>query len=242
MRTVFFILVLTNALFFAWSRWSSAAGESQLLNQQLRPEAIRLLKPEQVASAAKRPELGKVSACLEMGAFSPGDVARVEQLLQPLSPKLEQRRVDELAGYWVFMPPQPSRQVASQKIAELKRLGIDDFFVVQDDPRFRLAISLGVFRSEDAAKVRLEEVRVKGVRSAQLAPRETQVQKVFFVVRDVPEVLGVRLNEVRQGFPGVELRECGTAEKPARLPNAAPASPRPDERRVEDRFAEPEAG
>ena len=33
------------------------------------------------------------------------------------------------------------------------------------------------------------------------------------VVRDVPEPLASRLNELRQGFPGTELKECQPEEK-----------------------------
>src|SRR4051812_10664810 len=55
MRIVFFVLLLVNAAFFAWSWFAQAAsGESQLVQQQLHPEAIRLLTPEQVTKAAKQ--------------------------------------------------------------------------------------------------------------------------------------------------------------------------------------------
>jgi hypothetical protein len=116
------------------------------------------------------------------------------------------------------MPPQRNRQGANQKVAELKRLGVDEYFVVQDDPDFRFAISLGVFKSAEAARSRLEQLRAKGVRSARVGSRETQVQRVFFTVRDVPEPVVGKLNELRQGFPGAELKECQPEEK-----RAAPA-------------------
>jgi SPOR domain len=268
MRIVFFVLLVANLAFFAWSWLARAAsGESQLLEQQLRPDAIRLLTPEQVAkaaakqvpaparqaaprpaepeAAAKAPESSapssapaakaaetqaaarpaeavKVAACMELGAFNPADLAKVEQALGTLAlgPRLSQRRVDETAGFWVYLPPQPNRQGANRKVAELRKLGVEEFFVVQDDPEFRFAISLGVFKSRDAARSRLAELRAKGVRTARIGARETQVPKVFFTVREVPEPVAARLNELRQAFPGAELKECAPVEK-----RAGPAAP-----------------
>jgi hypothetical protein len=195
MRIVFFVLLLGNAAFFAWSWFAQASGESQLVQQQLHPEAIRLLTPEQLAKAAKpvpapakqtaqappkppeaeaakAPQAGKtadtqaaakpaetvkVAACMELGAFNPVEAPKVEQALVPLAlgPRLSQRRVDETAGFWVFLPPQANRQGANRKVAELKKLGVGEFFVVQDDPELRYAISLGVFKSREAARSRI---------------------------------------------------------------------------------------
>ncbi len=204
------------------------------MEQQLNPQAITLLGPEQLSAlAAERakqvaarpkpppppPPQPKVAvaACLELGAFNLGEVARVQQLLEPLAlgAKLSQRRAEEIASYWVFMPPQGSRQAANRKSAELKKLGVEDFFVLQEDPKLRFAISLGIFKTEEAAQARLAELRKKGVRTARVAPRETPVQKVYFTVREVPEALASRLNELRQRLPGSELKDCPPEEKRA---------------------------
>ena len=235
MRTVFFLLLAANLGFLAWSYFGGRGStEAQLMEQQLNPQAITLLGPEQLSAlAAERakqvaarpkplpppppPPKVAVAACLELGAFNPGEVARVQQLLEPLAlgAKLSQRRAEEIASYWVFMPPQGSRQAANRKSAELKKLGVEDFFVLQEDPKSRFAISLGIFKTEEAAQARLAELRKKGVRTARVGPRETQVQKVYFTVREVPEALASRLNELRQGFPGSELKDCPPEEKRA---------------------------
>jgi hypothetical protein len=113
------------------------------------------------------------------------------------------------------MPPQNTRQAANRKSAELKKLGVEDFFIVQEDSKFKFAISLGIFKTEEAAKVRLAELRERGVRSAQVVTRETPIQRVHFIIRDVPEALAAKLAEVRQGFPGTELKVCPPEEKRA---------------------------
>jgi hypothetical protein len=227
-RIVFFLLVLANLGFLAWVYFGAASEEPQLMGQQLNPQAIRVLNAEQLAALAaerakqtaeraKAPPKVVLAACLELGAFNLGDVPRVQQLLEPLAlgSKLSQRREQEIAGYWVFFPPQRNRQAANQKAAELRKLGVEDFFMVQEDPKFRFAISLGVFKTEEAAQARLAELRAKRVRTARVGPRETPVQKIYFAVREVPETTVSRLNELRQSFPGSELKDCSTEEKRA---------------------------
>ena len=228
MKTVSLLLLLANLGFFAWIYFGAgrASDEPQLMEQQFNPQAIRLLRADQVAALAaervkqtpervKSPPKVTLAACLELGAFGLGDAARVQQALEPLGlgSRLSQRRAEEVASYWVFMPPQRNRQAANQKAAELRKLGVEDFFIVQEDPNFRFAISLGVFKTEEAARARLAELRTKGVRTARVGPRETSVQKVYFAVREVPDALVSRLNDLRQSFAGSELKDCPAEEK-----------------------------
>jgi len=228
-RIVFFLLLLANLAFFAWAYFGSgrASEESQLLEQQLNPQDISLLTGDQIAKLAAerakqadRPKAGPKAppvACIEFGAFSPAEVSRVQQAFEPLAlgTRLSQRRAEEVASYWVFIPPLRSRQSANQKAAELKKLGVEDFFIVLEDAKFRFAISLGVFKTEEAAQSRLAEVRTKGVRTARVGPKETSVQKVYFAIREAPEALVAKLNDLRSGFPGTELKECAPDEKRA---------------------------
>lgn len=149
-------------------------------------------------------------ACMEWGSFSPQDATRAEQRLEPLAlgARLAQYRGEETAGWWVFIPPQPNRATAQKKAAELKKLGVDDYFVVQEDGKLRWALSLGVFRTEEAARARLEALRVRGVRSAQVGRRESRVPKVWFQVRTVDGALNARLQEIARDFEGATLHDC----------------------------------
>ena len=219
MRTVFFILMLANVAFFAFARSGSGAeanGDAQIIGQQLNREKIRLLTPEQVSALTRKPEPPKVATvCLEWGAFVGGDAARAGQALEPLGlgAKLTQRRQEDVAGFWVYIPPLASRQIATQKAGELKRLGVDEYFVVPDDPKWRNAISLGVFKTEEAAKARRDAVHAKGVKSAIIGAREMQLSKTYFQLREADSTLAAKLNELKQGFAGTEVRECAPDEK-----------------------------
>jgi hypothetical protein len=223
MRTLFFILALANAVLFAYVWFGSAAradSDAQIMSQQLDPGKIRLLRPEQAIALERKPEPPKAPAavagvCLEWGAFADAEVARAQKALEPLAlgPKLSQRRQENAAGFWVYIAPLASRQVATQKAVELKRLGVDDYFVVTEDPKWRNAISLGVFKTEDAAKARLAVLHAKGVKSAAVAVREAQTGKTYFQVHDADPDLAAKLNELKQEFAGSELNECAAEDK-----------------------------
>jgi len=125
-----------------------------------------------------------------------------------LAARLAQYRGEETAGWWVHMPPQGNRANALRKAAELRKLGVQDFFVVQDAGPNQWALSLGVFTTAEAAKAHLAALQEKRDRSAVISPRETRVPKVWFQVRDADAALQARLGELARGFEGATLHDC----------------------------------
>jgi hypothetical protein len=233
MRVLFLLLLLANLGFLAWAQFFGGDSEQRdprPLKQQVAADQVRILSARELGALpqarpeAAKPEVAKPAAdaepraCVEWGSFTVTDAARAEKSLEPLAlgARLAQRRVEETAGWWVYIAPQGNRPTAAKKAAELKSIGIEDYFIVLEEGRWRWALSLGVFKSEEAANARLAMLRAKGVRTAQLAQRETQVQKVLFQVRGVDAALGARLEELAQGFPGSELKGCPAPDAAAR--------------------------
>ena len=229
MRALFLLLLAASLGFFAWARFLAApdpAIDPQPLAQQIEPEKLRVVQENELATtpppAAPKPKPGPAPAapepaplaCLEWGSFSPADAVRAEQRLEPLAlgARLAQHRGEETAGWWVFIPPQPNRAAAQRKAAELKKLGVDEYFIVQEEGRQRWALSLGVFRAEDAAQAHLEALRAKGVKSAVIGQRETRVPKVWFQARTVEPALHARLQEIAREFEGATLHECAARQ------------------------------
>lgn len=232
MRTAFLFLLLANLAFYAWSRYLAppAAGtDPRPLTQQIQPGALRILTPAEIsAMAAARskpaPAAAPVSkpatatpatppstvACLEWGPLDPTDAVRAAQALAPLDlgSRLSQRSASEASTWWVFIPPQASLQAAQKKAAELKALGIDDYYIVPDAGPDQWAISLGVFRSEASAQARLDALRAKKVHSAQVAQRPAKGEKLWYEIRQVDAPLRAKLQQLVQGFAGSELQEC----------------------------------
>jgi len=238
MRGLFLLLVLANLAAYAWWRYGSPADsglDRQPLARQIEPEKLKIVPPAELAAPPARKPVASppaasaaappappvaapaaaasapaLLACLEWGSFTLTDAPRAEKLLEPLAlgTRLAQRRTEETAGWWVFMPPQGNRQAALKKAAELKNLGIDEFFVVPDEGPYRWAVSLGVFRNEDAARARLAALRAQGVRTAQVGPREMVVPKLWLQVSAVDAATEARLKEAAAQIEGSELRPC----------------------------------
>jgi hypothetical protein len=218
MRTVFLLLVAANLALFAWFQYYSpaeSAADPEPARRQLNPDKIRLLEGKELKSlATARPKppatQAAPSACIEWGGFAIAEAPKAEQALAPLAlgARLTQRRSEETAGWWVFIPPQGSRPGALKKTAELKSLGIEEFFILQDAGKMQWAVSLGVFSTEEAAKSRLEALRARGVRSAQTGERDTQVAKIWFQLRNGDAAQQAGLRETVQGFPGTDVRDC----------------------------------
>ena len=227
MRTAFLILLLANVGLFAWWRYGSpldAAADPAPLARQIEPEKLKVVspkdlpppspaKPVAVAKPEPPPPPPVALKCLEWGSFTVADAPRAEKTLEPLAlgPRLGQRRTEETAGWWVSIPPQKvanPRQAALRKAAELRNLGIEDYFIVQEEGQHRWALSLGVFRTEEAAQARLAALRAQGVRSAVVGARETVVPKVWLQVKGVDAALEAKLKELTVQVESTELRPC----------------------------------
>jgi len=68
---------------------------------------------------------------------------------------------------------------------------------VQEEGDHRWAVSLGVFRSAEAAQARLAALRGQGVRTAEVGPRDTVAAKVWYQVTSVDAPLQARLRTSR---------------------------------------------
>lgn len=211
MRTLFLVLVLVNLTFFAWMRYfpPSEASADVMLARQNEPEKLKIVPPPEGAPAGPTPRLGALAGCLEWGSFPLSDFARAEKALEPLAlgTRLGHRRSEEIANYWVFIPPQGSRQAALKKAAQLKALGVEDYFIVGEESDSQWALSLGIFRTAEAAQAKLAALREQGVRSAMVGPRET-APKLWLQVRGIDAALEAKLKEIAREIDGSELRPC----------------------------------
>ena len=219
MRTLFFILVLANLVFFAWhsgymGNGDAPKGEGERLAQQYQADKIRILTQEEakkLAEAAKN----RLLACVEWGTFPTAEAEKAAEALAELGIgiRLTARKVEETAGWWVFLPPQGNKPNADKKVDELKRLNVVDFFIVQDDGPNKFAISLGVFRTEEAAKNYLAGLVAKGVKTAQAGERETKVSKTAFRLSGLDNAASAKFEAIKKDFPGHDARECAADDK-----------------------------
>jgi hypothetical protein len=215
MRLFVFLLILANIGLYAWGqgylgKTDESVAEPARMTQQVAPEKMQLVSKAEadrlviVAKAAAR------RLCMEWGLFGQTDTERVQALIEPLGlgARLSIKRIEETAGFWVFFPPQGNKANADKKVEEIKKLGVTDYFVVTEEGANKFAVSLGVFRTQDAANKYLTGLSDKGVKTAKVGARPTQVQKTAFTMKELDGQAVARLEGWKNDFPGAELKAC----------------------------------
>jgi hypothetical protein len=235
LKFIFWSLLAANAALFAYGQgylghFSGNEREPARLRNQLNGGRLTLVSAERAngaagasaaagaadtagsPAAAAKPAPPQLLACLEIGNFVMADARRFEAQLAPLGLGDRQARHNlpgtEVSSYIVFVPPQGSKEAADKKAAELKQLGVTNYFVMSDNSAMRWAISLGVFKTEPAAQNLLAALQKQGVRSAKLAPRMSGSKLLAYQFRDVDATLKGKLEQLRAGHPGTEARAC----------------------------------
>jgi hypothetical protein len=217
MRLLFFILLLANVIAFAYTRYveSRPGADAQIALLQISPDKVKLLKPGAPPAAPKdkaAPAPLQPLACLEWGIFAAEDTARAAAALAKLNlgDKLSQRDTGD--GFRVYIPPMKTKADADKKAAEVRALGITDFYIVQDNEQLRNAISLGAFKTEEAANNHLAQLRQKGIRSAVIGSRGAMSS--VFVIRDPGDAIAAKIAELKVEFPAATLKAAPCTDAP----------------------------
>jgi hypothetical protein len=216
MRTLVVFLLLAN-LALAGYLWldSASSGEGMRLKEQVQPDKIKLLSPQEVAALGPSKAAALANVCLEWGPFGEIERARALVDIEPLGlgKLVSQRRIETPTAWWVFLPPFATKAAADKRAAELKAAGHKDAFVV-DGGTQRLAISLGAFRTEDAANAQLAELTKLGITGAKVGPRQQVVLQSLIVIRDPQQPVIAKLRDLTPAYPAAETK-IGDCEKPA---------------------------
>jgi hypothetical protein len=220
MKFFFWILLLANAGLFAYRQgyletMMPSSREPARMANQLNADKVKLVPAVDAgaatAAAAKKAD---VWACTEVGNFNTGDAKRFESRLAglPLDGRVSQRGIQEVVSHMVYIPPLGDKEGADKKVDELRRMGIDDVYIIQDDSNLRWGISLGVFKLEEGARAHLADLARKGVRSARIAPHSVTTSMVAFQIRDLDADLKARIDKIKEDFPRQEIRNCNRPE------------------------------
>jgi len=231
MRALFWILLSANVIFFAMMQWGGQlTGDEHAVQAQpaLHEDKITLLNipqsnpiaalPAQAPTAtpngiSAQPVVRTDTLCFEWGEFSGTDLARATTALSalPLGEKLSQRQVEYNIGYWVYIPPAKDKAALDKKIAQLKTLGVKEHFIVQEAGPWLNSISLGVFKTQEAAQNFFEELRTRGVRSAQVGERASKLKMTVFVLKGLDAATEAGLIEIQKDFAGSDLKKIPCA-------------------------------
>lgn len=219
MRLVFFVLLLINIVLYPFVAGlvggSRDGREPQRMSSQIRPERIRVLASDGAARPVVAPPLapvaGEPAACRALSGLAREQVdavaARIRE--QQVAVQLAESEQTETTSWWVNVPDLVTRQQAERKQAELRALGVRDMIVMADpvDPQ-KLAVSLGLFKTEAAARELLAMLAGKGVRSARISPREGKAGRFQISLRGTVPAIDALLAGVRESVGDAEPTEC----------------------------------
>jgi len=206
LRIGFFLLVLANLVFFAWTQGylggSDENREPQRLEQQLHADKLRVVR-----QAAQPSAKAEEKACRIINGLTPANAealqaaataAGIETRVQPLAePPLHLVIIGDLAN----------KAAADKKIAELTRLGVQEHNLVALDGG-RYEIVLARFPVEAAAREFLQGMAKRGIKSARVDAREQPAPKVRIETRGPASILLQQLPKLIAPYAEATIGEC----------------------------------
>nr|WP_145549365.1 SPOR domain-containing protein [Variovorax boronicumulans] len=190
LRTTALALLCANGAYFAWSQGLLApvglapesAREPQRLEQQIRPEALRVApaapaapEPEPAVPAAPAPAASQAEtpapavACLQTGPFDNAQAQALRQALGAGGVPASAWSLEPIAppDRWiVYMGRYNDADALEKKRAELRALRVDTAPITQ--AALAPGLSLGVFSTQEAANDHLAQLTRRGVRTARV--------------------------------------------------------------------------
>lgn len=185
-----------------------AAAKSEAASASV-PESA----PEKAPDAApeKPAETKTAEACLVLGDVSVEDAERLEKTLAEKLPDFKARRTatkEAVASYWVHIPPLASKKDVEAKVAELKKLQVQEYFVIQESGPNNHAISLGLFSTRDAADNYLETLRGKKVKSARVIEKNAKPASTTFEISGTESSLDALRQSISEVLPESRPTAC----------------------------------
>ncbi|MGI4847957.1 MAG: SPOR domain-containing protein [Janthinobacterium lividum] len=230
LKILFALLLGVNAVLYGlhagfFDALVPSGREPVRLQRQLHPERLKIgLPPPALSPAEVTPEsAAKVAtkatavapalvACTEIGNFLASDASRFEARLARLEiPQQPSRReFRDGMNYMVMLPPAGGKEGADRKLLELRGKGITDFFVIQENTPRRWGISLGLFKSEEAANAHAAEMAKKGLGGTRVIVYNAGVVKTVYQLRNLEPQMVTGIERMLSGFPKQEMRACNS--------------------------------
>lgn len=216
LRLIVLVLLVANGLYFAWSQGHLLAvglgpaqqAEPQRVAQQIRPEAIRVLRADDARRLdANAAGAARAAECLQAGPLEETQANTLRPLLEAwpagswsLEPAVE-------PPHWiVYMGKYASPELLDRKKAELRQRGV--LFEALSNPALEPGLSLGGFATEGDARRQLDALTDRGVRTARVVQERPEVRGQRLTLPAVDDALRPRLDELKTALNGRPLRAC----------------------------------
>ncbi len=227
MRLAFLLLLLINIALWPFASGMLTLGndgaEPLRLTSQIDPERIRIvpvgggaaapvvaIAPVVASEPASDAEVTPAAVCRVLTGFTREQadpfVARAREAYPAV--QVTESEQPGSPSWWVHIPDLATRQLADRKQAELRALGVREMALMPDADGQKFAISLGLFKTETAAKELMSSLNGQGVRSARIAMREGKAGRLRVELRGSDTELTALLAEPQATVEGVEAADC----------------------------------
>jgi hypothetical protein len=223
MRLIVLLLLLLNVGLYAYFNMNQLAPAPVTANKEINPEKLIVVSQEALdamptnepASAmianesTSFPQVSEpvTTTCYTWGNFTQTNLPAAQVVLARLGLqseiKQEQVAIEE-RRFWVYYPPLKSAELAESKAAEIRALGVQELYIVQDS-QWRNAISFGLFQDEQLASSLLNELQNKGVKNATKALRSTGKSLSSLLIKAVSLEAATELQKIKPEFVGTDL-------------------------------------
>ena len=219
MRSLILMMLLGNIGLYAYfnrTLFLPAPASQQLA--EIEPEKVVIFNPQQIEALPKKAAVAPpalildpiVTTCHEWGVFTGANQTRAEQAIKALglSFTVTPQSSSQAKRFWVYRQPLPNAEAAQAKVVELKALGVEDLFVVQE-PKWKFAISFGVFEDEQLATKLLNDLKAKGVKNVTKSIRNQGKEAASFKIMGLTESNLQAVEKLQPDFPEATLNEVG---------------------------------
>lgn len=210
MRIWLWLLVLLNVGLLVYFNMDTLVPRAQVVQKEVNPEKLKLLMDDDFNTLQKKAFVASAIAatsCYKWGKFTSSNLAAAQEVIEGLG--LEAELIQDTSTqqgnrFWIYYPPLANAGLAKRKADEIRRLGVDELYIVQGT-RWRNAISFGLFAEESLATALLKELKSKGVRSAVKSLRKQGEYTGSLLAKNLTSENAVALYKVRPEFVGTEV-------------------------------------
>jgi hypothetical protein len=231
MRLFVWLLVLLNVGLFAYFNMDLISPKPASTDHSIQSEKLKILSEKDLAAMPKKDALAAANtaapltntaaqvsvqtaaqaptSCYKWGNFTKTNLPSAQVVLVRLGLQsvVNQEAIEQTdKRFWVYYPPLKSAALAQQKAAEIKALGVDELFIVQDS-QWRNAISFGLFQDEQLATNLLTELQAKGVKGVAKALHNPGKSLTSLLIKAVSADAASELQKIKPEFVGTELAQ-----------------------------------
>lgn len=218
LRLLFLALLLVNGIYYGWSQgllqpygWSpEQQSEPQRLEQQLKPEALKILTPKEfnLVETQLAADLAPKD-CLVVGPLEDGQISAARRVLESGWPANSwQLQPMVVAPRWiVYMGKYANEDQLSKKRSELLAMKLQPEAL--QNSALEIGMSLGAYPSQAEANAALVRLNQRGVHTAKVVQELQGGNGTQLRLPAVTDALKARLVELRPALGSRTFKTCG---------------------------------